>query len=216
MEGGHHAKPASGLLATLTKHSRISNLIYSKIAILKAKQGFISYYDNLYNADYSGWKRFTAAIASFQDICKKNDIDFVAVIFPLFSHDMNEMAYPFHKYHQLIHEQLEANAIPYLDLFPIFAGLDHDRLQVIPDIDPHPNEIAHRMAAEALMRYLINQGTGACGTLSHLSDSSGDPATMGNDFSAHESHSLRSATRRLTGIWTHYVKEDWGGEGGCR
>ena len=47
--------------------------------------------------------------------------------------------------------------IPALDLFPVYQGMSPDRLQVIPLIDGHPNEIGHRIAAEALFEFLIRQ-----------------------------------------------------------
>ena len=44
--------------------------------------------------------------------------------------------------------------IPALDLYPAFAGIPLDRLQVIVGQDFHPNEIGHRIAAEAILEWL--------------------------------------------------------------
>jgi hypothetical protein len=40
----------------------------------------------------------------------------------------------------------------YLDLLPFYRGLDWKLLVVEGGADEHPNEIAHRIAAEALLR----------------------------------------------------------------
>ena len=53
--------------------------------------------------------------------------------------------------------------MPYLDLLPAFQGVDPVRMQAVPGIDPHPSEIAHRIAAEAILNYLLKQGLVAPG-----------------------------------------------------
>jgi hypothetical protein len=47
--------------------------------------------------------------------------------------------------------------VPVLDLSAMYQGIPLERLQVIPGVDRHPNEIAHRMAAEKIYLWLESQ-----------------------------------------------------------
>lgn len=66
-------------------------------------------------------------------------------------------SYPFHDVHQKIENLLERQSIPYLDLFEAYKNIPLDRLQLIPHQDFHPNEIAHRIAAEELYAWLSKE-----------------------------------------------------------
>ena len=50
----------------------------------------------------------------------------------------------------------EGAGLPLLDLRPFYTGIDARRLAVVPFSDPHPNELAHRIAADAIADYLID------------------------------------------------------------
>jgi hypothetical protein len=54
----------------------------------------------------------------------------------------------------MIADNANKRGIPILDLRSHFQGIDVYRLQLIPGKDTHPNEIAHRIAAEAILRFL--------------------------------------------------------------
>jgi hypothetical protein len=60
--------------------------------------------------------------------------------------------------HDAIAGVMQAEGVAHLDLFPAFRGKDPRRMQAIPRVDPHPNEIAHRIAAEAIFHFLLEQG----------------------------------------------------------
>jgi lysophospholipase L1-like esterase len=65
--------------------------------------------------------------------------------------------------HDAIRDVCREQGVPYLDLLPAFQGDDPVRMQAVPGIDPHPSEIAHRIAAEAILNYLLEQGLVAPG-----------------------------------------------------
>jgi hypothetical protein len=141
----------------IVNNSRLLAFGYTKYASLKSQAAFIQYYKNLYDPEYSGWKRFVSAISTFKERCEETDTSFIVVIFPLFSHNLDEQVYPFKEMHQKIQKQLDGNAIQYIDLYDIFKNMLHVRLEAIPGIDPHPNEIAHRIAAEEILEFLMAQ-----------------------------------------------------------
>ena len=62
--------------------------------------------------------------------------------------------YPFYEIHKKVDALLTSLGVPHLDLSSSFKGIPLERLQVIPGVDRHPNEIAHRMAAEAIYLWL--------------------------------------------------------------
>ncbi|UCF35163.1 MAG: hypothetical protein JSV78_07625 [Phycisphaerales bacterium] len=53
--------------------------------------------------------------------------------------------------HAQVKQFLEANGVEVVDLLPVLAGRDPKTLIVNPN-DPHPNEEAHRLFAEAIWR----------------------------------------------------------------
>lgn len=80
----------------------------------------------------------------------------------LVSFNFSPGRYPLQFAHDHIHHVCHDGGIPYLDLLPAFQETSSDRMQAIPGIDPHPSEIAHRIAAEAIVAYLLEEG--------HISD----------------------------------------------
>ena len=83
-------------------------------------------------------------------------IPVVAVIFPLFGYPLDEK-YPFRYIHEYIHQQLEKLGIKYLDLTGAYVGAPAERIVVLPGEDYHPNEIAHRIAAEEIYSWLVTE-----------------------------------------------------------
>lgn len=139
-------------LAAVLRHTRAGSFIYQKLAARKARRGYLAYYHRLYDREYSGWRLFVQAIRRFRAFSREQEITFVPVVFPLFS-DVDR--YPFDWVHEQIGEVFRTEGIAYVDLLDVFRGQSPQRLQVIPLVDAHPNEIAHRQAAENLFHYLL-------------------------------------------------------------
>lgn len=144
--------PPPAWLATGLKHSRGGSFIYQRLADRQARRGYLAYYRRLYDREYSGWKLFVRAIRRFHAFCREQKIAFVPVVFPLFS-DVDR--YPFDWVHEQIGDLFRAEGIAHVDLLAAFRGQSPQRLQVIPLVDAHPNEIAHRQVAENLFHYLL-------------------------------------------------------------
>ena len=137
--------------------SKALTWIYGRIEQMGPHRNELRYYRRLYKPNYSGVKRFQTAISEMNDKCQKAHVAFVPVIFPLLSEPFQKGRYPFEYAHDAIHSRCDELHLPYLDLLPRFRNASPDRLQVIPGFDPHPNEIAHRMAAESILSYLISR-----------------------------------------------------------
>lgn len=147
--------PPGGLLAPLVRHSRVAALVQRKVADLRMRRGYLRYYEELYRPDYAGWKRFAGALAEFKRRCDEAGCPLVATVFPLLTDDFTEGRYPFARQHEAILAEMDRNGIARLDLLPVFRGKIPLRMTAIPAIDPHPSEIAHRIAAESMLDLVV-------------------------------------------------------------
>ncbi len=129
--------------------------LVNRVQKSRSRRGYVRYFNALFtNPDTLG--AFQAGIESIAAQCSAGKVPVAAVVFPLFSFPFNE-DYPFAEVHGRIAFILDDNGIPYLDLLPEFEGMNPERLQVEPGKDPHPNAIAHRVAAESLYRWLVKK-----------------------------------------------------------
>jgi hypothetical protein len=126
--------------------------IWTRLASSQSHRFYKDYYFKLFN-DHENWGRFTRSLKEMKHASAKKGAKFAAVIFPLFSHALDDN-YPFLPLHQKIDGMLTEQEIPYLDLYPAYKDIPETRLQIIPGVDSHPNEIGHRIAAEAITRWL--------------------------------------------------------------
>ncbi|MFH0954051.1 MAG: SGNH/GDSL hydrolase family protein [Verrucomicrobiota bacterium] len=139
-------------LARLLRRSRACSWVYQNMADAQAQRGYLRYYGRLYDKDYSGWKVFEKSIRKFKRLCDEHEVPLVAVIMG------GETKPLFLRIHRQIQELLDAERVRYLDLLEDFRGMDPTRLHVVPYLDAHPNEIAHRIIAQAIFEYLLANG----------------------------------------------------------
>ena len=145
------------------RHSRVAALIDSRLWAFGSARRCVRYYRHLYEPDGSGLLRMRNAIGFFKEECASRNIVFVPVIWPLLSFDFSPERYPMQFAHDAIHQICRDHGIPYLDLLPSFLGTIPKRMELVPGVDPHPSEIAHRIAAEAIVAYLVRQNCIAAG-----------------------------------------------------
>lgn len=115
----------------------------------------VRYYHDIY--DRTNWTHFSGALGEFKQLTAQANVRFGAVVFPLF-YTVIDDAYPFADLHDRIDAELKARQISFLDLKDQYRGLTPERLQVKPGDDTHPNEIAHRIAADAIYLWLEQGG----------------------------------------------------------
>lgn len=103
------------------------------------------------------WSNFENSFRKIEQLGREHKIPVMAVVFPLFGLPVDEH-YPFWPIHQKVAALMSELAIPQLDITEIYRNIPVERLQVMPGRDFHPNEIGHRMAAEAMYRWLKESG----------------------------------------------------------
>ena len=117
----------------------------------RSRGSYESYFLSLFEKR-TNWKVFHDSLGRIHAICERAHVPLAGVVFPLLGTTLDD--YPFEGVHRKIIDALgELKFIPF-DLLPAFRGMQADRLQVLPGDDRHPNEIAHRIAAEAIYDFL--------------------------------------------------------------
>lgn len=150
-------KPGHGLKRFLFNNSALFRLLATRFAATRNNRGQVTYYQELYRDAYPGWEATRAALADLGTWRSESGVPVVVMVFPLYSWSFDDR-YPFADIHGKLHGELERAGLPYLDLLEANRGLDHTALEAYPYKDPHPSDIAHRIAAEQLYGYLGDAG----------------------------------------------------------
>jgi hypothetical protein len=125
-------------------------------------------YRAMYADTAPGWIAGQRALHAMAGECRERGVPFVVAIFPLFGNPLDE-DYPFAEIHAKVARAVEADGGYAVDLLPEYRGLRWDLLVVNGVRDEHPNEIAHRIAADALLPRLAD-------VLPPIADRSGAPS----------------------------------------
>jgi hypothetical protein len=151
----------------LAKVSVIADFAQHALKARQARRALDDYYAQHYFTDPDAalerpgaereydWAGARLALGRAADLAKEKRFRLALVIFP----ELRQLdaGYPFAKIHALVRRTCDGLGIPVLDLLDTYRGHDAATLWVHP-IDHHPNEIAHRMAAEAIEKFLIERG----------------------------------------------------------
>ena len=113
----------------------------------------IAGYRSMYQPDAPGWVAGQKALKLMGSLCTSKGIPLVVVIFPLFANPMGA-DYPFAEIHATVAQAASAAGAKVVDLRPAYAELRWDLLVVDGAADEHPNEIAHRIAADVVLKAL--------------------------------------------------------------
>ena len=141
----------------LYDHSTLSRLVIRRVFNTKNNRCYKKYFKAIYKDDYQGWKKTREALTELGAFSRSSGIPARVILFPLFSFSFGD-EYPFSHIHNKVHRAVEEAGLPYIDLLANYRNMNRIRLEYIPDRDPHPDEIAHRIAAEALWRDLKQSG----------------------------------------------------------
>ena len=118
---------------------------------------------SMYAESYAGWIAGRQALRSIAGLCRARGLPLVVAVFPLFGNPLDD-SYPFAAEHGKIAQAAAEAGARVVDLLPRYRGLDWRILVVDGANDEHPNEIAHRIAAQAVareVREVLPQGPAA-------------------------------------------------------
>jgi lysophospholipase L1-like esterase len=140
----------------LSEYSTLWGWARQRYLLLTRSNAYIDSCLENYFEDGSKWEFCRDALSDITRICRERDIGLLVVIFP-FLCDLDD-DYPFRRIHDQVSTHCDSTGVQVLDLFETFRGRDAQDLWV-HRVDPHPNETAHRLAAEAIFDFLEEQAS---------------------------------------------------------
>ena len=134
---------------------RLAQLVWKRRAAADLTRRTLAHYRALYEEGSAGWAASREALVALCREAHEAGARPWVVIFPILVHLGPD--YPFAREHALVADAARGAGAAVLDLLPVFARREATELWVHPT-DQHPNEVAHRMAGEALARALLDAG----------------------------------------------------------
>lgn len=125
--------------------------VRTRIENSRSHRAYRDYFFRLFEKR-ENWLNFSGSMKKLTEACVEKNVPLVAAVFPLFGYPVDG-AYPFFAIHQKVGDLLSSLNIVHVDLTESYRDIPLDRLQVIPQVDRHPNEIAHRIAAERIITF---------------------------------------------------------------
>jgi hypothetical protein len=135
----------------LVRNSYFINKLYYQIEAGR-DPGFSRYYSFL-REGHSGatWEEQKQRLRDIKEFCQSRQIRFLAVTFPLLQAMGPDYSYA--DIHQMLGAFWADQGVPHLDLAPVYRSRPAREL-VVGKHDAHPNELAHKKAAEAIDVFL--------------------------------------------------------------
>lgn len=131
-------------------HSALFRFVASRLSATAQNRQRIRGYQAMYADDAPGWVEGRRSLAQMGALCRERRIPFVVMIFPLFGNPLDE-SYPFTEVHAKVASAATQAGAHVVDLLPAYRGLRWELLVSDGVNDEHPNEIAHRIAADVLV-----------------------------------------------------------------
>jgi len=131
---------------------RIFAMISDRIESWRTSRATLRWYRDMYaEPNREGWARTQDYLRRMNERTRAAGGRFLVATWPLL---VALDRYPFDEVHRTIARSCLAAGIAHIDLLPVFRGRSAEALWVHP-VDRHPNEVAHRMAAETLVQPIL-------------------------------------------------------------
>jgi lysophospholipase L1-like esterase len=136
---------------SLFDRSALVRLVRTRIWATLENRRRVEDYRSMYADGYAGWAAARGGLKAMGGMCRERGVPLVVAIFPLFGNPLDDR-YPFADIHAKVAQAAGEAGAKVVDLLPFYRGLDWRLLVVNGPDDEHPNEIAHRIAAQAIAR----------------------------------------------------------------
>lgn len=151
----HRRTPDAWLSRALHRYSAVYRLFWERLENLRQRRVYDAYYEGLFEGP--DWLDCLAAMKGLRQATDTIGAPLVLVVMPVFDSQLDS-SYSYRPLHRRIGEAAKELDIPVVDLLLTFRRVDARRLAVTPFTDPHPSELAHRIAADELTNYLLDEG----------------------------------------------------------
>jgi hypothetical protein len=135
---------------SLWRRSAFLSLVGDRLHATLENRARIENQRGLYREDRRGLIAVRRSVREIADLAKQHGIPFVVVVFPLFANPLGD-DYPFADLHRIVGDLCRNEGARVVDLLPYYRDLDWRLLVVEGALDEHPNELAHRIAAQGLL-----------------------------------------------------------------
>jgi hypothetical protein len=136
---------------SLLDRSALARLVRERVWATLENRRRVEGFRSMYADDYAGWAAARRALKAMGGMCRERGVPLVVAIFPLFGNPLDDR-YPFADVHAKVAQAAAESGAMVVDLLPRYRGIDWRLLVVDGADDEHPNEIAHRIAAQAIAR----------------------------------------------------------------
>lgn len=145
------ARRAPSSLESVLDRSVLVRMLRARVRATIENRRRISGFRSMYDDGYAGWAAAQEALRAMGGICRERGVPLVVAIFPLFGNPL-DVRYPFAEAHAKVARVAGEAGAKVVDLLPYYRGLDWRLLVVNGAADEHPNEIAQRIAAQAIQK----------------------------------------------------------------
>ncbi len=145
----------TGSLATdwMSQHSEVWALFNRSIGGWWRGRAYIRDSIGSFTSDPDKWNSCRVELDDIVHTCRDNEARLLIVAFPFF-YQLNGQ-YPFQPIHDRLREYCEKTGVAFVDLRDDYRQYSGPELWVHPT-DQHPNEVAHRIAAESAAKYVTD------------------------------------------------------------
>jgi lysophospholipase L1-like esterase len=144
-------EPSPGASAWLHRHSLLYRTTWERLENTRQRRAFTAVFFQHYAGE--SWEECREGLELFQRQADKLGIPLLMLVFPVFDSQIDE-GYAYHELHETVATAAGELGIRIFDLRETYRGIDARRLAVTPFTDAHPNELGHRLAADAVLEYL--------------------------------------------------------------
>ncbi len=143
------------VLAKVRKYSFFINAFVGSIEKSILHKKMIHHYQDGFIEGSNGWEAVKAALRKGKSLSEKYNFQLIVSVYPVLI--KLDDRYPFRNIHKTIADYCISLKLPFVDLLNGFVGKKDSALWVHPT-DQHPNEVAHRLAGEALSEFFKKEG----------------------------------------------------------
>ena len=146
-------------LRRATDRTLFRRMLQMQFDILQERLGLVETYPAYMHrrfGDPAGvhWQAAAYELRDFIGECRAHDTPLAIALFPHLSAGLPAGSYEFAELHDQVLELCRAESIPCVDLRSTFAAYRNYTSLWVNRFDPHPNALAHRLAAERLLEVL--------------------------------------------------------------
>jgi hypothetical protein len=152
-----YMKGSHGWRATLRKISRLYDLIATRAEQREITKLTKAWYSEAFDAKVNpeGLAKTEFMVNKFADDVRATHAKVLVAVYPIL-YDLGD-AYPFANAHKVLEGIMDKHGTPWIDLRDAYAGHSAESLQVHA-VDHHPNELAQKLAAQAVAAKLEAMG----------------------------------------------------------